>query len=211
MMQKIVIFDMDGTLIDSKKDITISVNYVRKVNHNLPPLSEDFIVEAINMHERNLPYLFYKTESYEQKDRELFEKHYKEQCIHHPYLYDGVEDMLHTLKQNGVKMSVATNAPTLFAKTMLQHLKVADLFDEIVGADRVKASKPHPDMIELILDLYSFNRDEDRAWMVGDNSKDMESADRAGINSIFVTWGFSANGNYSSVVKEPKEILNIIL
>jgi len=210
-MQKIVIFDMDGTLIDSKKDITISVNYVRKVNHNLPPLSEEFIVEAINMHERNLPYLFYKTETYEQRDRELFEKHYKKQCIEHPYLYEGVEEMLHTLKANGVKMSVATNAPTLFAKTMLQHLQVADLFDEIVGADRVKASKPNPEMIELILRFYNFNKESDKAWMIGDNSKDMQSGENAGIETIFVTWGFSSDGTYNTVVEEPKEILNIIL
>ena len=210
-MQKIVIFDMDGTLIDSKKDITISVNYVREKHHNLPPLCEDFIVTAINMHERNLPHLFYETKTYEQRDRELFEKHYKEQCIKHPYLYDGVEDMLHTLKENGVKMSVATNAPTLFAKTMLEHLDVAKLFDMIVGADKVKASKPHPDMIHMILDFYSYDKEEDKAWMIGDNSKDIESAKRAGIEAIFAAWGFSESGEYSVVVKEPKEILEIIL
>jgi len=210
-MQKIVIFDMDGTLIDSKKDITISINYVRQINHKLPPLSEDFVVDAINMYERNLPYLFYKTESYEQRDRELFEKHYKEQCIEHSYLYDDVEEMLHVLKENGVKMAIATNAPTLFARTMLEHLRVADLFDEIMGADRVKISKPHPEMIKAILDIYNYDENNDRAWMVGDNSKDMESGENAGIETIFVTWGFSANGNYKSIVKEPKEILNIIL
>jgi len=71
-MQKIVIFDMDGTLIDSKKDITISVNYVRKVNHDLPQLSEEFIVESINKEVRNLPKLFYNTDIYEEKDRDVF-------------------------------------------------------------------------------------------------------------------------------------------
>jgi len=210
-MQKIVVFDMDGTLIDSKKDITISVNHVREVNHNLPPLSEDFIVEAINMHERNLPYLFYETQTYEQRDRELFEKHYKEQCIEHPYLYDGIKEMLLTLKEHGVKLSVATNAPTLFARTMLEHLEVASLFDEIMGADRVQASKPNPDMIHAILDFYNFDKNEDKAWMVGDNSKDIESAKRAGIEAIFATWGFSVKGDYEIVVKEPKEILDIVL
>ncbi|MEN4052352.1 MULTISPECIES: HAD family hydrolase [Sulfurimonas] len=210
-MQRIVIFDMDGTLIDSKKDITVSVNYVREKYHNLPPLSEEFIVEAINKHQRNLAKLFYNTELYEERDRELFEKHYKEQCIEHPYLYDGIETMLHTLKENGVKMSVATNAPTLFAKTMLEHLDVANLFDMIVGADRVKASKPHPDMIHTILDFYNYNKESDKAWMIGDNSKDIESAKRAGIAAIFATWGFSASGEHSVVVKEPKEILDIIL
>ena len=54
----IVIFDMDGTLIDSQNDITTSINHVRQHNHGLDPLHADFVVEAINMDERNLPQLF---------------------------------------------------------------------------------------------------------------------------------------------------------
>ncbi|WP_457749002.1 HAD family hydrolase [Sulfurimonas sp.] len=210
-MQKIVIFDMDGTLIDSKKDITISVNYVRKVNHNLPPLSEDFIVESINKEVRNLPKLFYNTDIYEEKDRELFERHYKEQCIQNPYLYEGIKEMLQALHVKGVKLSVATNAPTQFARTMLEHLHVAEMFDVIIGADKVQASKPHPDMIHKILDFYHYDAQEDKAWMVGDNSKDIKSAQNAGIGAIFAAWGFSTHGTHSVIVKHPNEILDIIL
>jgi phosphoglycolate phosphatase len=210
-MKKIVIFDMDGTLIDSKKDITISVNYVRKTNHNLPPLSEDFIVEAINMEVRNLPKLFYNTQTYEERDRVLFEKHYKEQCIENPYLYEGVLELLERLKNNGVFLSVATNAPTVFAKTMLEHLQVASMFDVIIGADKVKSSKPDPEMIYDILHFYKYSAGKDRAWVVGDNSKDMMSAKNAGIEAIFASWGFSSEGDFFPVVKEPKEILEIVL
>jgi len=210
-MQKIVIFDMDGTLIDSKKDITISINYVRKNNHNLEPLSEDFIVEAINMHERNLPKLFYNTPTYEPRDRALFEEHYKKQCIQNPYLYEGVKEMLETLAEKGVKMGVATNAPTLFAKTMLEHLRVSHLFGLIIGADQVQRSKPDPQMLQKILDFYHYDNKRDKAWMVGDNSKDMLSAKNAGIEAIFAAWGFSSFGEHSIVVKEPKEVLNIVL
>ena len=210
-MQKIVIFDMDGTLIDSKKDITISVNFVRKTNHNLLPLSEEFIVEAINKEVRNLPKLFYNTEAYETLDRELFEKHYKEQCIQNPYLYDGIKELLYALHVKGVKLSVATNAPTQFAMTMLEHLHVAQLFDMIIGADKVQASKPEPDMIHKILDSYHYDKSRDKAWMVGDNSKDMKSAKNAEIEAIFAAWGFSAHGSHSVLVKHPKEILDIVL
>ncbi len=210
-MQKIVIFDMDGTLIDSKKDITISVNYVRKINHNLSPLSEEYIVDVINKEVRNLAKLFYDTEIYEEKDKNMFEKHYKKQCIENPYLYDGVKDILYTLKDNNIKLSVATNAPTPFAETMLEHLHVKNIFDLVIGADKVKASKPNPEMIHKILDYYKYDNNQDLAWMVGDNTKDIQSAKNAGIEAIFATWGFSTHGTHQVIIKHPNEILDIIL
>jgi len=85
------------------------------------------------------------------------------------------------------------------------------LFDVIIGADAVKASKPDPEMIHRILNHYSYNTLEDKAWMIGDNSKDMDSAYNAGIEAIFAAWGFSAHGEYHTVVSDPKEILEIVL
>ncbi|MFT7860575.1 MAG: HAD family hydrolase [Sulfurimonas sp.] len=210
-MQKIAIFDMDGTLIDSKKDITISVNYVREINHSLEPLSESFVVEAINMHQRNLAKLFYGTELYEERDRVIFEKHYKEQCIQNPYLYEGVGELLDTLKENEIKLSVATNAPTVFAKTMLESLQVVEHFDLVIGADKVKKSKPHPDMLHYILEHYNYLDTRDNAWMIGDNSKDMEAANNAGINSVFAAWGFSSYGTHDLIANSPHEVAELIL
>lgn len=208
---KVVIFDMDGTLLDSKKDLTISVNHVRKHHHNLAPLDEEFIVEAINMKVRNLSQLFYETEIYQDRDRELFEIHYAIQCVQNPYLYDGVKETLGELVASGVKISVATNAPTPFAKRMLNHLEVDHLFDLIIGADEVKESKPSPEMLYKILEHYRFDKNIHRAWMVGDNIKDMLSAKSAGIDSMFATWGFSPNSDDKVVVRKPSEILDIVL
>jgi len=208
---KVIIFDMDGTLLDSKKDITISINYVRQKHYSLLPLSEDFIVQAINMEVRNLSKLFYDTEVYNEVDRDLFEAHYEKQCIQNSYLYNGVKTLLKNLKKEGIKLSVATNAPTKFAKEMLSHLQVADLFDVIIGADKVTASKPDPSMLHAILNFYGFDKKKDRAWMVGDNSKDIKSAENAGIDAIFATWGFSPHSDFEVVIKEPKELLSIVL
>jgi len=208
---KVVIFDMDGTLIDSKKDITISVNHIREKHYSLDPLSEDFIVEAINMEVRNLPKLFYETDIYHDRDRNLFEEHYALQCTQNPYLYDGIKEMLNKLVDSDIKISVATNAPTQFANRMLKHLEVDRLFDVIIGADKVSASKPSPEMLHKILDFYDFNNQRDRAWMIGDNSKDILSAKNANIESAFATWGFSPVGKYDSIISHPKEVLDIVL
>lgn len=202
---------MDGTLIDSKKDITISINYIREKHYSLPPLSEEFVVNAINMEVRNLPKLFYETENYERKDRLAFEEHYRIQCVQHPYLYEGILETLEILKKAEFKLSVATNAPTQFAQRMLESLHVAHMFDEIVGADRVKESKPSPEMLYKILNSYEFNRAVDVAWMIGDNSKDMLSAKNAGIHSLFATWGFSPYSEHDILLNHPQEIVDIVL
>ena len=208
---KIVIFDMDGTLIDSKKDITISINYIRQVNHNLPPLSEEFVVEAINMDERNLPKLFYSTLNYEQKDKILFEEHYAKQCTQNLSLYDGVLSLLENLKSAGVKLAVATNAPSPFARKMLNSLGVADMFEMIIGSDEVRISKPNPEMLEKILQFCNYNATTDTAWMVGDSSKDMQSAINAKIKALFVTWGFSSDSKNYTQIEIPRQIRDIVL
>lgn len=207
---KVVIFDMDGTLLDSSEDIATSVNFVRSFNHDLAPLSVDDVVKFINLPKRNLSKLFYGTEVYEKRDYELFESHYIEQCIKNTTLYDGIAGMLESLERSGVKMAVATNAYTPFAKKMLSHLEVSRHFGFIIGADEA-ASKPSPAMLNLALKHFGFRHKEHRAWMVGDNIKDLQAAAQARIDGVFVGWGFASGESKDGVLNSPKELVSLIL
>ncbi len=207
---KVVIFDMDGTLIDSARDITATINHVRLINHGLEPLSSEEVVEIINRPVRNLAKLFYGTENYETRDKVLFESHYYDQCTQNPQLYPGIDELLATLFVSGVKLSVATNAPSLFACRMLSHLGILERFDHVVGPDTVGASKPDPEMLHHILKNYGFDYGKHHAWMVGDNQKDMDAARHAGIGALYATWGFTSEAQGDEILASPLRILEIV-
>ncbi len=205
---KIAIFDMDGTLLNSAKDITISINSVRKHNHGLPPLDEAFVVESINKEHRNLAELFYGTLVYEERDQSLFEMHYDQQCVQNVYLYEGIAESLQALLDKKVHLSVATNAPTRFARRMLEKCGVFENFDFIIGADRVSKPKPDKEMLEYILKGYGY-KESHKALMVGDNSKDMLAASNAGIQGAFATWGFSPQSDHTLILSSPFDVIEL--
>ncbi len=207
---RIVIFDMDGTLVDTGEDIAISVNHVRAVNHGLPPVPTERIVEWINLPVRNLPQLFYETPAYEDRDRKLFESHYHRQCIQNVRAYDGIEATLAALCERHVKLAVATNAPSTFARRILAHVGLADYFTMIEGPDTAGASKPDPAMLVKILSQTGFRHGKHRGWMVGDNAKDLEAARAAGINAVFCTWGFGDCISEKTYIERPEILLDII-
>jgi len=207
---KLLIFDMDGTLLDTRVDITISVNYVRQKRHGLPPLSEEEVVEFINRDERNLPLLFYGTETALPEDRECFRSHYLKQCTRNLRLFPGVRETLETLTGRGVVMAVATNASTLFARRMLGAMEIEKHFTSIVGADTTGRSKPDPSMIHAVMQETGFETESHRAWLLGDSGKDMAAARNANIGALFAAWGYSRSLEADVVLKSPGEILDVI-
>jgi HAD superfamily hydrolase (TIGR01549 family) len=207
---QIVIFDMDGTLVDSGEDITASVNHVRKKVYNLAPLQVEYVVEAINLDKRNLALLFYETPLYEPEARQEFENHYHDQCIRTLRLYEGIDELLENLVHRSARISVATNAPARFAKRMLAHLGLETIFDRIIGSEDVSHPKPHPDMLLTLLDGYGYVPGQDQALMVGDNDKDMKAARQAGISGAFATWGFSESGAGDYSLSRPDEVLQLL-
>ncbi|WP_457596551.1 HAD family hydrolase [Hydrogenimonas sp.] len=189
---KCVIFDLDGTLIDSRDDIAASINHVRAECYGLPPLSPSVVSEAMNRMDLDLARFFYGTDGYGEEARERFEAHYARQCLRNARPFEGVPETLARLAEEGWRLFVATNAPSHTSRAMLQKHNLLEFFDDIVGADRVIRAKPDPEMVETIVGKGPF----DEVWMVGDSPKDIAAARAAGVRPLFAAWGYSGRLPY---------------
>ncbi len=184
--KKIIIFDMDGTLLDSSASITKSINHVRETL-GLPSFSIEKIVNLINEPDLNLPQLFYENKKPYRECKSIFEKHYYKNCIIDMNIYDGIKDLLGYLKEKYL-LCIVTNAYSLYCEKMLKHLDIYQYFTIILGADDVNRAKPDPFMINSI--IKKLNIQKKYAVMIGDSIKDEQAAQNANIRYIYVDWGF---------------------
>ena len=184
---KSIIFDMDGTLINSGNIIANTINHVR-VNSGLEKMDKITLLQNINNPHINSAKFFYDAQEFTPKHIELFETYYKKYCLSDIVLYDGIKELLETL--NGkFYLTIATNASTIFAIQMTKHLGIYHYFNDIVGADKVETAKPSADMLHLLISTHHL--DINNTILVGDSHKDLLAANSANIDSILVNWGFT--------------------
>lgn len=183
----LIIFDMDGTLINSGFAITNTINYVR-TNLGLEELESNYILENVNDPNINSAEFFYGTKEFTDKQTKLFGEYYNEHCLHDLVVYDGIKELINTLK-NDFTLAVATNANSVYAKKMLNHVELGSYFPTILGYDSVSKPKPHPEMVNKILDKHDILKHN--AQVIGDSHKDIMAATNAGVDSVLVNWGFS--------------------
>jgi phosphoglycolate phosphatase len=199
---------MDGTLVNSSIMIANTINHVRK-NIGLDSMEDKKILQAINDPDIYAPEFFYNTKDYTNEQHKLFEDYYHLHCIDEVELYIGIQKLLQDIKKHDIKITIATNASTIFAHKILEHLHIRDMFDYIVGANKVKNSKPHSDMIDLTLE--NLQIDAKDAILVGDSQKDILAGKSAGVESILVNWGFSDHTQNDKSVKSVAELSKILL
>lgn len=184
---RLIMFDMDGTLIDSGTSITNTVNHVR-VNLGFEKMEKNYILEKVNDPNINAAQFFYGTPDFTEEQKVLFEEHYNANCLKDLELYDGIKKLVDDLSSD-FTLAVATNANSIFAKKMLDYVGIGNHFKTILGYDSVVNAKPHPEMVYKILDTHNIQKQN--AQLIGDSHKDIMAANKAGVDSVLVNWGFS--------------------
>jgi len=194
--RKMMLFDLDGTLVDTAPDFRNSVNFMLD-HYNEPPVTLEEIRDWVGYGGRELirrTMLAKKIEFDDPKlDKmlEIFLSHYTENIDDDSKLYPDVKETLVFLKDNQIKLSVCTNKHESLSNTLLEKLGVLHLFDYLVGAHTFEKRKPHPMPILKTLEYLNMNKDE--AVMIGDSITDLRAAQGAEIPIVLVDYGYTDN------------------
>src|SRR6202167_6277652 len=186
----LLIFDLDGTLIDSKLDLVHSVNAARALM-NLEPISEDLVSSYVG---NGAPILMRRALGPEASEAdvaralEYFLSYYRTQMLDNTRLYPGVRDALDALQKGGAKMAVLTNKPVRISRSIVEGLGLAQHFFQLYGGNSFEQKKPDPIGIETLLGESGLDRE--RTIMVGDSGVDVQTARNAKVRACGVSYGF---------------------
>lgn len=190
-MKPVLIFDLDGTLVDSKKDLTASVNHIRR-KFDLPVLTEEEIAGFIG---NGAVMLIRRTlgpgasEATVQSALQLFLAYYRAHMLDHTVLYDGVRETLDRL--HDCRLAVLTNKPVHFSCAMLDGLGIYRHFAAVYGGNSFDQKKPDPVGVYQILSDTKGQREN--TWMIGDSAVDVLTGRNAGITTCGVTYGYNTD------------------
>jgi len=188
-VRSVLIFDLDGTLVDSKKDLTASVNHIRH-QFDLPILTEEEIARfigdgALMLIRRALGPK--ATEVNVQAGLQMFLSYYRAHMLDCTTLYPGVVETLDRLADS--KLAVLTNKPVHFSCAMLAGLGIYKHFAAVYGGNSFDYKKPDPVGVFQILADTKGSRE--RTWMIGDSSVDVLTGRNASIKTCGVTYGYA--------------------
>ena len=198
----LLIFDLDGTLVDSKQDLIDSVNATRGFM-NLAPLPGPSVARYVG---RGAMALIKSAlgESAPIEDvvkaHEFFIQYYGEHMLDKTVLYDGVRESLDALKERGHTLAVLTNKPVRFSERMMDRLGLGKHFVRIYGGNSFEPKKK-PDPVGIHALLSETGLKKEHTIMVGDSSVDIRTARNASVRSCGVTWGFQPE----TFVEEPPD------
>lgn len=212
--KKCVIFDLDGTLLYTLEDLKNSVNFALSKN-NFKERSLDEVREFVG---NGIENLMRKSAPQNISENEFqlcfadFKSHYKIHSEDNTKEYDGITDMLKTLKENNFLLAVVSNKADFAVNTLCKKY-FPDLLDCAFGERDGIKRKPSPDSVNEVIKL--LNVEKENCFYVGDSDIDVKTAHNADIKCIACTWGFRnrnvlENENPEYIIDSVNEILKIV-
>ncbi|MDD3343591.1 MAG: HAD family hydrolase [Sulfurospirillaceae bacterium] len=215
-MNKVIIFDLDGTLLDTLEDIAISANFaLTSLGFTAEETSKYryFVGEGVFKLFENIFVSNPQPKEIIQQAVQFFEDHYSKQFSQNTKLYEGVSKMLTFLQKRDFKMAILSNKPDSFVKMCaLKYLRQWK-FDVVYGAREGVPKKPHPEGALDIVELLHVKPNE--CYYLGDTMIDMQTANSAGMIALGALWGFRDEAELREhgakyLVKTPSEVIKLL-
>ena len=216
MAQKLAIFDLDGTLLDTIGDLAEACNYMLSLrglgSHTREEYAKMVGNGILNLVKRALPEEK-RTDEYVAAARLDFLDYYTANIDRYTHPYDGIRKVLHTLQEEGWSLAVASNKFDEGTQKLVHTIFLEVNFEAIYGNKEGFPLKPDAALLQLIMEeCYAA---ADTTVMIGDSGVDIQTAKNAGVRSIGCTWGFRPRAELEEhhadyIVNTPSEILQIL-
>lgn len=215
-MKKLVVFDLDGTLVDSIFDLGNAVNFaLEKFNLPLHPMSDYYTFVGNGMEDlvrRSMGEEGGNDELY-LKVRKAFDEHYNAHSNDNTVPYKGIAELLKALRDKNIKTAVLTNKAHIYVNDILKKAFPNHCFDLYFGQKEGVARKPNPQSFQLLLEELSVEKED--CLYIGDSEVDVKTAKNTGVDLVAVNWGYRneetiRNAGAEIIVSTPEEILNYV-
>ncbi|WP_312957584.1 N-acetylmuramic acid 6-phosphate phosphatase MupP [Stutzerimonas nitrititolerans] len=190
MRLRAVLFDMDGTLLDTAPDF-IAVAQAMRMARGLAPVADKQIRDVVSGGARAMVLAAFDVDPMSDEFETLrleFLERYQEHCAIASHLYDGMEQLLADIEQANLLWGVVTNKPLRFAEPIMQQLNLASRSTVLICPDHVNKSKPDPE--PMVLACSKLGLDPASVLFVGDDLRDIESGRAAGSKTAAVRYGY---------------------
>jgi len=216
-MYKACIFDLDGTLTDTLESITYCVNAVLKelglgqINH---VQCKEFVGSGARyLIEKSLQAAGDENLTYIDQAMEAYIRIFKVNCMYRVKIYDGVQELLEKLKEQGMKLAVLSNKPHLQAIDVVEAFFGKELFLKVRGEQEGIPRKPDPAGAYLIAEEFGVKPEE--CLYIGDSDVDMRTGSAAGMTTVGVTWGFRSKeilleNGAKHIIDRAEELITIV-
>jgi len=198
---QVIVFDLDGTLVDSVPDLSLAINHGLSVL-NWPSVAQDKVREwvgngSLKLAERTLSHLNLLSEENLSALHKQFLISYQNYLCVESVLYPSVKSILDELKAQNKSLVVLTNKPMQFVPELLSKLGIAEYFDWVLGGDSFDKKKPDP--LPMLKILAHFDIKSEKCLMVGDSRSDIVCAQQANVDSVALLQGYHQGVNLAEL------------